>query len=84
MNFNKIKTGDKLVDRWYSYQQNSFGISGKAKVIKVSRKKKTLTVKFENGKEVVYDKEHTEEFLTPYSLKLKNKYGNKIWPKQGI
>lgn len=78
--FDVIKTGHKVVDRWYSFHQNSFGICGVGEIVKVSRKKGTMEIKFQD-KTITYDKAHVDEFIVPYKRGMRKKYEGKVIPK---
>ncbi len=80
LDFADIRKGQKVVDRWYSFHPNSFGIQGVGKVLKVSRKKKTCDILFENKGVITYDHEHIEQFVVPYKRNMRKKYAGKIIP----
>lgn len=80
MTFSALKKGTKVVDRWYSYYPNSFGISGQGKIIKISRKHKTAQIQF--GENILtYDVDHINEFIVPWKPRMAQKYQGKIIPK---
>lgn len=80
MTFSALKKGQKVVDRWYSFYPNSFGIMGTGIVQSISRKTKTVKILFENKQVHTYDQEHIEQFVKPYTRGMKQKYLGKIIP----
>lgn len=79
MKFSSLKKGQKVVDRWYSFSPNSFGIDGVGVVTKISRKNKTVDIEF-NKKTLTYDKDHVDNFVKPHSRGMQRKYQGKIVP----
>lgn len=79
MKFSTLKKGQKVVDRWYSFSPNSFGIDGVGVVTKISRKNKTVEINF-NEKIHTYDKEHIEQFVKIHIRGMKQKYQYKVIP----
>ena len=80
MKFSTLKKGQKVVDRWYSFFPNSFGIMGVGVITKISRKNKTAQIQFANQEIHTYDQEHLEQFVKPYTRGMANKYQGKIVP----
>lgn len=80
MKFYQLKRGQKVVDRWYSFNHNSFGIEGVGVITKISRKTKTVDIQFENLQTFTYDQEHLQEFVKPYTRGMKKKYYGKTIP----
>lgn len=76
-----IKKRDKVVDRWYSFSPNSFKIQGVGKVLKVSHKKQTALIEFDNKEIIQYDFAHINEFVKKHQKGMKSKFTNKIIPK---
>jgi hypothetical protein len=79
MKFAALKKNQKVVDRWYSFTSNSFGINGIGVITKISRKHKTVDIKF-NHQTLTYDQEHAEQFLKLHTRGMRQKYQGKIVP----
>lgn len=79
MKFSNLKKGLKVVDRWYSFSTNSFGIEGVGVITKISRKNKTVDIQF-NGQIHTYDQQHLEQFIKQHTRGMKQKYQDQVIP----
>ena len=70
MDHNKIKVGQKVVDRWFSFtpRPNRFGIGI---VMEITPKLNSFKIQFKN-KVLTYDRSHVRGFIEKYNPKTMN------------
>lgn len=71
MDHNKIKVGQKVVDRWFSFslRADRFGVGT---VVEITPKRNSFKIKFRN-KVMTYDRSHVRGFIEKYNPKTMNK-----------
>lgn len=71
MEISKIKVGQKVVDRYYSFKKPATNeITGIGTVIFISEKRHSFKIKFKN-KILNYDRSHVLNFIEKDSLKIR-------------
>lgn len=78
---NKLKIGTKIIDRHYSFHKTKSNRYGIGKIVKMTKAKNFIFIKFSKVKEPIkYDKEHIEHFTSVYKIGME-KYPNGFVPE---